>query len=114
MINVNASLSYLFSQLPTPIITNECDAGFPFPDNTCIAGRWFEQFSYQFNAVSGTPPFQWSAEGGLPSNTSLNPDTGLLCCGPTYWLGSGWTFDVKVTDSRGKSDTKKVYFQSGL
>jgi len=114
MINVNASLSYLFSQLPTPTITNECDAGFPFPDNTCIAGRWFEQFSYQFNAVSGTPPFKWSAEGGLPSNTRLNADTGTLCCGPTNSSGYGWNFDVIVTDSKGKKDRKSFYFQSGL
>ena len=107
MINLKASVEYLFSQLPTPNIINECDGA-------CPAGRWFEPFSYQFSAVSGTPPFKWSSIGGLPSNTSLNPDTGALCCGPTNWLGNGWSFDVIVTDSKGRKDQRNFFFQSGL
>ncbi len=75
--------------------------------------KWFGSFSHQFTVKDGVPPLKWSSIGGLPSNSNLNPDTGVLCCGPTYWLG-GWIFDVIVTDSRGKSDTKQVNFNSSL
>jgi subtilisin family serine protease len=110
-INLGATLNTVNSSLPLPKITTNCGGD---GEAVCPAGRWFEQFSFQFTVKDGVAPFKWSYQGGLPANTSLNPDTGALCCGPTYWFGPGWTFDVKVTDSRGKSDIKKVYFQSGL
>ncbi len=79
--------------------------------------KWFESFSFQFQAKNGTPGttgYTWSLIGELPPNTSLNPKTGVLCCGPTYWFGPGWLFDVIATDSKGKQDRRSYYFQSSL
>ncbi len=107
MINLQASLEFLFAQLPTPNITSECDG-------PCSAGRWFQPFSYQFQAISGTPPYTWTSVGGLPSNSSLNSETGVLSGGATGWFGPGWHFDVIVTDSKGKQDRRSYYFESSL
>ncbi len=79
--------------------------------------KWFESFSFQLEAISGTPGtkgYTWSSIGGLPPNTSLNPTTGVLSGGPTYWFGPGWNFDVIATDSKGKQDRRTYSFQTGL
>jgi subtilisin family serine protease len=111
-INLGATLNTVNNSLPLPKITTNCGGD---GEAACPAGRWFEQFSFQFTVQGGVTPFKWSySNGSLPHASSLNQDTGILSGGPTWWFGPGWTFDIKVTDSRGKSDTKKIYFQSGL
>ncbi len=114
MINLGGTLTAMQNEIPSPTITTNCVSGDGFPPNTCIAGRWFTGFSFQFNASNGVPPYTWSSVGVLPDKTTLNSSTGVLSGGPTGWFGPGWTFDVIVTDSRGMTDRKTFYFQSSL
>ncbi|PJZ37694.1 hypothetical protein CH354_00010 [Leptospira levettii] len=111
-INIGATLAALVPAPLRPNIVSYCGA---VDQVACPAGRWFLPWEFQFVATGGTPPFQWTYEdGGLPTNSWLDPNTGRLVGGATWWFGPGWTFMLRVTDSAGQSDIRSFYFASGL
>ena len=64
-------------------------------------------YSYQFTAAGGTPPYTWTAiAGALPTccGLTLSP-AGVLAGRPSQIPGSG-TFTVRVNDSAGNSATQ--------
>nr|WP_245918351.1 S8 family serine peptidase [Leptospira ellinghausenii] len=111
-INIGATLTALVPSPQRPNIVADCGA---VDQIACPAGRWFLPWDFQFVASGGTPPYSWSYEGGgLPTNSWLDPNTGRLVGGATWWFGPGWTFMLRVTDSAGQSDIRSFYFASGL
>lgn len=70
-------------------------ASCPLPNATGGAA-----YSYQFQALGGSPPYNWSAVGTLPPGLSLGVD-GRLSGTPRvpHW----WPFSVKVEDSAGRA-----------
>jgi hypothetical protein len=64
-------------------------------------------FNYQFSAVGGTQPYQWSvAASSLPNGLSLNSNNGTLSGTP---LSSGnFTFTIEVRDAQSRAAQKSV------
>lgn len=72
------------------------------------SGQALTPYSFQFTATGGTPPYTWAlASGSLPSGFSLTP-SGLLIGMGSEQLSS--SFEVRVTDSSGRSSTKQFTF----
>lgn len=58
-------------------------------------------FNYQFSAVGGTQPYQWSVPGGgLPNGLSLNPANGTLSGTPQSPGNFAFTLEVRDTQAR--------------
>ncbi|TGM80073.1 S8 family peptidase [Leptospira bouyouniensis] len=110
-INIGATLAALVPPPQRPNIAADCGA---IDQNPCPAGRWFLPWDFQFVASGGTPPYYWTYEGGLPTNSWLNSNSGRLIGEPTWWFGPGWTFLIRVTDSAGQTDIRSFYFASVL
>ena len=71
-------------------------------------------YSVQFTATGGTPPYTWSLLSPLPGGLSLNPSTGEITGIPPN--SDATSFAVKVTDSGGQtaSATFPVEFRSNV
>lgn len=110
-INIGATLTALVPPPQRPNIIADCGA---IDQIHCPAGRWFLPWDFQFVATGGTPPYYWTYEGGLPTHSWLDSNSGLLIGGATGWFGPGWTFLLRVTDSAGQTDSRSFYFASGL
>ncbi|TGK46966.1 hypothetical protein EHQ10_16630 [Leptospira bouyouniensis] len=110
-INIGTTLAALVPPPQRPNIAADCGA---IDQNPCPAGRWFLPWDFQFVASGGTPPYYWTYEGGLPTNSWLDSNSGRLIGEPTWWFGPGWTFLIRVTDSTGQTDIRSFYFASVL
>lgn len=110
-INIGGTLTALIPPPNRPNILADCGA---IDQIACPAGRWFLPWDFHFVASGGTPPYTWTYEGGLPTNSWLDSNSGRLIGEPTWWFGPGWTFMVRVTDSAGQTDIRSFYFASGL
>ena len=70
--------------------------------NTCVLDREYE---FTFFVVGGTAPYTWRiVSGSLPEGLQLDSSTGKIT-GRAVELGT-FSFDAKVTDSDGLSDTE--------
>lgn len=102
-----------------------------FDDTTGIAtcgARWFLGYSFDFTAVDGTPPYTWTyttttglppggsiTAGSPPINSSVFAGSPTLCANIPFLVDwCWWRFDLKATDSLGKSTTIHVDFGTGL
>lgn len=73
-INIGATLTALVPPPLRPNIISDCGA---IDQIHCPAGRWFLPWDFQFVASGGTPPYNWTYEGGgLPTNSWLDSNSG--------------------------------------
>jgi hypothetical protein len=64
-------------------------------------------FNYQFSAVGGTQPYQWSvASGALPNGLSLNASNGSISGTPQ--TSGNFAFTVAVRDAQSRTAQKSV------
>ena len=64
------------------------------------------------SATGGVPPYQWSVLGGLPTGLSLDSN-GLISGTPSGATGGTSSFVVRVTDSRGKTNSASMSISVG-
>ena len=87
----------------------EIDVQAPFTDPSSLRGTTGEPFSATLTATGGTPAYTWSVPlGSLPDGLTLNPSTGEISGTPT--VGGGESVFVEVSDSGGRSNRARAYF----
>lgn len=92
---VNASNDDPFAELAEPI---------EFVDITPPSATNWLPYSYALSATGGTPPYAWTALGGLPQGMTLST-SGLLSGTPRLDTPGNVEVAVRVVDSRGASAT---------
>ena len=75
-------------------------------DKTLSPGAEKQFYSATLSPIGGVPPYQWEAilTSELPPALVLHSDTGVIDGYPT--LAGDYTFEVRLTDSLGRSHTK--------
>jgi lysophospholipase L1-like esterase len=76
--------------------------------------RWFEDFLFQLQPISGYPPFRFEFiedSGNVPGSVDKS---GRIIGGPTNNLNGSWQFKVRMIDRDLRTVEKYVYITSGL
>lgn len=89
------------------VVDEPVSVGLQIVTTTISAAREEQQYSFNFSAAGGLPPYQWRHVGGvMPLVLSLDEQTGTLSGRPATGTVGTYTIAIRVTDGRGSSLTR--------
>jgi hypothetical protein len=88
---------YTIPQITSVALTIIIDSHVALTKSSLQNGGQNQIYSDTFTAIDGSPPYQWSIAGILPSGISMNSSTGKVTGTPTDF--GSFSYTVTVTDS---------------